>query len=564
MLPNNVPLLRLRAADALSFRPVASLLFLAACCASCITFPPPERTMDEAPVPTSFTLYDNVAPAPERWWEQFHSPELDRLVEAALAGNLTLQQIFARLDQAEMVARQTGAGRWPTLNVTGDISATRRHIDTGAPTPKIETATEKVNAVNTLLRNLAPDEANDVLAAASGALQSAQSSLRALETLGKSPPSSETTAITHAYRLGFATSYEADLWGRVRAQHRAALLDYEASIEDAYGAILSLAGQVVTQWLGVVALEQELDLVRTQLELNQTTLSLIEFRFRKGRATALDVFQQRQIVAQTESLLPRLESDLQTGRQELAVLLGRPPLSELDISVGSLPELGPLPEPGLPVELLARRPDVRARGLQLQAADWRVSAARADRLPALRLTGSASYGAESRDLIFDNWMAVLAGSLTGPVFDAGRRKAEVLRTKAVVNERLAAYRQSVLTAVNEVESSLLQEVKQTEYIDALQREIEGARAAHSQAFERYRKGLNDYLPVLSALTQLQVLERRMVQANLTRLMLRVKACMALGGSWMDDEPTTLMENARQDAMDNGRGHRRAGDKPPEG
>ncbi|HQH67056.1 MAG TPA: TolC family protein, partial [Candidatus Hydrogenedentes bacterium] len=211
------------------------------------------------------------------------------------------------------------------------------------------------------------------------------------------------------------------------------------------------------------------------------------------------VYQQRQIVAGTESLLPPLEAALQTTLHELAVLLGQEPRTELGMVLAALPEVGPLPEPGLPAELLARRPDIRAAGLRLRSADWRVSVARADRLPALRLTGSASYGADDWDLVFDNWAATLAAGVTGPIFDAGQRKAEVERARAVVDERLAAYRESVLIAAKEVETALFEEVKQVEYIEALNRELDAVRNAHEQALLRYRKGSNDYLPVVSAL-----------------------------------------------------------------
>lgn len=509
---------------------------------SCNSFPPPKRQLNQALLPESFSFYEPSTPQPDKWWKQFHSPELDELVTSAISGNLTLKQILARLEQSEMLARQARSGLFPTLNLTGDFSATRRHIDTGVDIPPWQNASKKVDALNTLIKNLSPIETQDPLQAAANSLRSAQSSLNALQTLTEAPPSAESTLITHTYRFGLASSYEADLWGRVRAQNRAASLDYAAAQEDTYAAMLTLSGQVVSQWLGVLALRQELNLVRRQLELNKTTLDLIELRFQKGRATALDVLQQRQAVAQTESLIPGLEANLKTAEQDLAVLLGRQPTTDLKIAQDGFPEAGPMPDVGLPAELLAKRPDVRARGLQLQAADWRVSAARADRLPSIRLTASASYGADTTELILNNWLATLAASLTNPIFDAGRRKAEVFRTQAVAKERLAAYEQTVLTAIKEVESALVQERKQREYLESLQRELEAARTAHAQAFERYRKGLNDYLPVISALTQLQSLERKQVQANLAYLNIRVRLALALGGTWMMDDLSMISQN----------------------
>ncbi len=525
------------------------LLLLSFLTVSCVVFRPPSRDLHTGVVPELFSFYEPASPLPDRWWQQFDSASVDELVRKALGGNLTLQQLLARLEQAEMVARQTRSALFPAFNLTGDVSASRRHIDTRMETPVLQTTTKKIDALNTLLRNLSPTETDKPLEAATGALRSAQSSLNALQTLIEEPASGETTVITHAYRFGLATSYEADLWGRLHALNRAARLDLAAATEDTYAAALTLSGQVVSQWFNVLALRQELAVVQRQLELNRQTLELIELRFQKGRATALDVLQQRQIVTQTESAIPLLESNLRTAEQELAVLLGCQATELFYPDEREFPSVCPVPDLGIPAEVLARRPDVRSRGLQLQAADWRVSAARADRLPNFRLTGSATYGSETLDLLFDNWAATLAASLTAPIFDAGKRKAEVARTQAVVSERLAAYRQTVLTAVKEVESALVQEQKQRDYLSALERELDAARAAHEQAFERYKKGLNDYLPVLSSLSQLQNLERRRVQATLLYMNIRVRLALAAGGNWMIEDIAELTKQSVPSARD---------------
>jgi outer membrane protein, multidrug efflux system len=138
--------------------------------------------------------------------------------------------------------------------------------------------------------------------------------------------------------------------------------------------------------------------------------------------------------------------------------------------------------------------------------------------------------------VFSNWAATLAAGVTGPVFDGGRRKAEVDRSRAVATERLEAYRGLVLDAVTEVEGLMILESKQAEYLDALGVERDTARAVHEQALVRYLQGLSDYLPVLSSLQQLQVLERRLVQAGQARLEYRARLCVALGGAWMRDDP----------------------------
>jgi NodT family efflux transporter outer membrane factor (OMF) lipoprotein len=294
----------------------------------------------------------------------------------------------------------------------------------------------------------------------------------------------------------------------------------------------TVAAQTVLTWLDLLMYGRVIDVVHRQLDANRTSLELVELRFRMGLATALDVFQQRQAVARSESLLPPYEARLEVLRHELAALLGEPPRTGLDIATAEFPSLPPLPELGLPADLLARRPDVRAAGLRLYAADWQVSAARAERLPAIRLTPSFGFEAGEWDLLLDNWMARLAASVAGPVFDAGRRKAEVVRARAAADERLAAYKQAVVTAVKEVENALANEAKQAQYVDALRRELEAAEAGHTEALARYRKGLNDYLPVLSALSNAQTLERGLVFAAHDQLVYRVQLHLALGGDWM--------------------------------
>lgn len=192
-----------------------------------------------------------------------------------------------------------------------------------------------------------------------------------------------------------------------------------------------------------------------------------------------------------------------------------------------------IPATGLPADLLAKRPDVRSSGLRLESADQQVAAARAARLPAISLAATASYGADQLDLLFNNWVLKLAGSLTAPIFDGNRRKAEVDRTRAVADENLALYRETVLTAVKEVEDALINEAKQREHIEALELQMDAAQRALDHAVFRYRKGVDNYLPVLTQLLTVQNLERDRIQRQTELVIYRVSLYRALGGSWMD-------------------------------
>jgi outer membrane protein TolC len=239
-------------------------------------------------------------------------------------------------------------------------------------------------------------------------------------------------------------------------------------------------------------------------------------------------------VAQTRASLPPLEAEEQVLLHKLAILTGQPATSVPQITRSTLPEPIPLPAAGIPADLLAKRPDIRSAALTLKAADWEVSAAKANRMPALRLTGSAEYSGDEINLLFTNWAANLAAGLTGPIFDGNRRRAEEERTLAVAREKLAAYEETVYTALQEVEDGLINERKQREYIAASEVQLAAAREALSAAREQYRNGMVDYLTVLSNLLSVQSLEQNLITRRAALLNYRISLYRSLGGTWTKD------------------------------
>ncbi|MBI1317355.1 MAG: efflux transporter outer membrane subunit [Candidatus Hydrogenedens sp.] len=509
---------------------------------SCVTFPPPDRSPADLPLPETYSLYSEAVPDPGPWWLDFHSDDLSGLIDSAIDGNFTIAQAAARIRQADALVQQARSSLLPSVNFGIDADTTRRQVDTGE-SYALESSTRRLAALSALAggTSIFTGTASSGLANLRSGLQVSRTRLNGLQTLLEPEPSSLSITSPESYGLGVSASYEVDLWGRVRANAAAAQDTLDASREDAYAAVHSVAGQVALTWLDALEYAQILRVTRDQLETNRTNLELIEVRYRNGLATALDVYQQRQAVADTEAALPQLEARYALLLHTLAVLLGQPPKTDLGLDETAFPQAGALPETGLPADLLAMRPDVRAAGLRLKAADWQVSAAQAQRLPALTLSASMRAGAQNTSLIFDNWIMTLAGSLAGPVFDAGRRKAEVERARAVADERLAAYKQVVLNAVAEVEDALVQIDRQEAYVAALGRQIEAARNAYREALGRYRMGLTDYLPVLTALRNTQSLERAEVEAEHDRMVYRVQLHLALGGGWMQEQLATAKD-----------------------
>ncbi|OIQ51709.1 Toluene efflux pump outer membrane protein TtgI precursor [Pseudodesulfovibrio hydrargyri] len=452
----------------------AALTLLAVLLAACSPFRPDARTDDAAPLPTAYTLYSDRPLETGKWWEALGNEELNGLVETALAANFDLEQAWARLRQAGAVAVQSSAGKYPTLDATGDYKHTRSYT--------------------------------------------------------KGARGGTITDETHS--IGLEAGYELDLWGRVEAGARGGELDYRATREDLSASAMTVAGEVVSRWLEIQSQRRKERIIEEQIRTNQTYLELIELRFRNSISTALDVYQQRQNLAMVKALLPPVKSREQLLLNELALLMGKP-AGSVTVAGAEVPQPEALPGLGLPADLLANRPDVRSAGLALSSADWGVAAARADRLPSLTMAGTGQFTGDQLGTLFDNWILTLAGAVVGPIFDGGYRKAEVDKARAVVDERLGAYKSTVYTAFKEVEDALAEETWQKRYLEALSAQLEASRVSLREAVSRYTQGLDDYLPVLSALMSVQDLEVTMVTERTNLMLYRVALYRALGGTWTD-------------------------------
>jgi len=204
-----------------------------------------------------------------------------------------------------------------------------------------------------------------------------------------------------------------------------------------------------------------------------------------------------------------------------------------EIENRELPVLAAPPAAGLPVQLLQNRPDIIGALKRLESADQDLAAARADRLPALRLTGRAAYDSDELGQLFDNWIINLAAALTAPIIDGGRRRAEVAINRAAVKQQLAEYRNLVFAAVREVEDALIREIKIRENVAALENQLAVTQTGLEEARFRYMNGLSDYLPVLTQLLSVQSLEIDLIVKRVDLLVARMNLYRAIGGTWTD-------------------------------
>ncbi|MFC1850307.1 efflux transporter outer membrane subunit [candidate division CSSED10-310 bacterium] len=450
-------------------------------------------------VPELFSI-SGPEPLADKWWQSFGDPQLNQLIEQALLHNFDILIAWDRLDQAGALLAISKAGQWP-----------QAQLDFGSR----------------YLEKMGEEESQDNILPPGGNLPSAGSSSFSNGAQGSFSLLSEGS--THS--LTFAASYELDLWGRIRASRQAAQADFLATREDLHSIAISLTSSVAAVWFELREAEAQLDLLAKQVQLNESYLKLLELRFQKGLVSAADVYQQRQQRAFTVGELPLIRARRAVLKNQLALLVGQPP-TQFQMEPGSaLPTLKPLPKTGLQADLLLRRPDVRAVTLHLEAADHRVAAALANRLPRLSISASASDEEDTVRSLYKNWLANIAYNITAPLFDAGRLSREVERTRAVAQERLHTFGRVALNALREVEDALVQEQQQRVYCENLVEQIQLARRTMMVTQTRFQNGSTDYLPVLTALQTLQSLERRQIEAKRILFLYRINLYRALAGGW---------------------------------
>jgi len=430
------------------------------------------------PVPTNFpnhfSLYNTGDDSMLPWWHSFNNAELDQLIKNGLTDNLNLQEGWARLSQARALAAKSKADQYPDLWMDG----TAAHLRTNSSDSRQQTSDN--------------------------------------------------------FGLGLSSGYEIDLWGRVQAKVRGAERDLDATRQDVNGLMLSLSSMIGEAWVELLSQRQQHQQLTPELVLHTKLLELIEMRFTMSRASALDVYQQGQTVTALKGGLINSRARRQLQLNQLALLTGRFATTDLQLVQVEFPIITPLPPTGLPADLLSGRPDIQAAGLRLQSANWLVAAARADRLPKISLGGVINYTSTALDLLLDNWIIRLAASVTGPIFDGGYRRAEVKRSRAVVDERLAAYRSTVLTAIREVEDALAREQQYRDSLTNIDQQLQLTKRAYREATRRYLNGLIDFLPVLREQINLITFQLDRIRTGADLLKARIGLYKALGGSWMEE------------------------------
>ncbi|MDG1892388.1 MAG: TolC family protein [Verrucomicrobiota bacterium] len=392
-----------------------------------------------------------------------------------------------------------------------------------------------------LERNHDLSAASARLAAARASFQAANAGWKPVLNLNQSNARSKTvfnpfagelqSRYINRFDLGMNLSWELDLWGRLRHQGRAALADLQATRADYKAAYLSIAASTASAWFNAIESELQVQLTKETLESFEANLQVVDESYRRGIPNrALDLRLTRANVHNARSNLALRMRQRDQAKRAMETLLGRYPSANLDL-MPQLPQMqGAIPL-GLPSELLRRRPDVLAAERRLAAAAERLQLSRKNLLPGIRLTSSiGTTSNELTELLDPERMALsIANSLTQPLYQGGRLRAGVRLSDARLQESMAQFSKTILTAFREVETLLASEGFLKVQERAQEASVTESMEAEILAKEQYEKGLVDIITVLESERRAFTARSSLLSLSNLRLQNRIDLYLAIGG-----------------------------------
>jgi NodT family efflux transporter outer membrane factor (OMF) lipoprotein len=336
------------------------------------------------------------------------------------------------------------------------------------------------------------------------------------------------------YQAGIGVSaFELDLFGRVRNLSQAALAQFLATEEARKTAQISLISSVANAYLLALADDEQLALTRETLKTREESLRLIRLRFENGVASRLDLDSAQSLVDNARFVLQQQLRQRAQDDNLITLLIGQPIPATLPggstLAATNLPDL----PPGLPSDLLAERPDIRAAEQQLIAANANIGAARAAYFPRIALTATGGSASTALSDLFSSghWGWNVAQNVTMPIFDFGRTRGGVESARAGRDIAVAQYERSIQTAFREVSDALAGQATYAEQLRAARSSATSEADRFSLAEQRYKSGTSSYLDLLDAQRSLFTAQLTAVQANLARLQNQVTLYRVLGGGW---------------------------------
>lgn len=501
-------------------RLAVALLASPALVAGCHTAP---ELPGETPIPANYVaqLDQNQPPVPkgadEQWWRTLESEPLNRLIDVALKENYDLRI-------AESRVREARAGY---------------HFALGALFPGVDGDARYTRAKSSL---------NNILF---------RFNQNAADATGGNDGNANTGVILdyENYTAGFNVTWEIDVFGRLRKAAEAQYAETTGTDELRRGVLLAVLGDVTRHYTRLVEFQKRVAIARKNIELQNETVKLTQFRFDAGLASSLDVNQAQALLATTQATVPTLEQSVSQELNRLAVLTGQTPdgvrkLIALDSSQNGLPliALPPAVPVGLPSDLLRRRPDVRSAEASVAAAAARVGVAVAEMYPRFSITSALGFGSLTGGNLFEKdsrtWNVIPGMNI--PIFQGGRATAFLEQATERELQTVETYKQTVSTAVEEVENSITGYTHERQRVERLQEAFAANQRAYENAFALYQQGIVDFIRVLESQRAVSQAEDAWAQSRSQLVINYIGLNKALGGGW---EKAELMQDEREKAQE---------------
>ncbi|SDM20819.1 efflux transporter outer membrane subunit [Kriegella aquimaris] len=415
--------------------------------------------------------YNGASVVEDKWWTSFEDERLNQLIDSALQSNFDLAATWQQFLAARATVSREASNKWPQIEASAQ------------------------SAVNF--------------------------------------PENDFTGGENT-QLGLSATYELDLWGRIRTAVQAEKFRAEASLFDYRTAAISLSAEIASTWYQLQAAKKQLRITENQITTNEDIITLIRSRFVGGQIRAVDILRQAQLLESTKEQQIIFSTNVRLLENQLAVLLGKQPQLDMTFENIDLPELPVLPETGLPLELVRRRPDLQRSFSILLAADRDMAAAVRSKYPRISISGRGQLRANNFDNLFENWAYSLAGNILAPLFYGKQLSAEVERSLAIKQQRLYEYGQTTLEAFQDVEDGLVRDIMQKKRLENIGRQLELAEKSNKQLRVEFLNGFSPYLDVLLGLDQEQQLRRDYVSAQSQQIQIRIGLYRALAGGFDTD------------------------------
>jgi NodT family efflux transporter outer membrane factor (OMF) lipoprotein len=436
------------------------------------------------------------------WWTVFNDPILNSLISRALEDNHDLRIATARIRQTRAQQRKASSGLGPRLNSSGWYQ--RSQSSTLSP---------------------------DTTASVAGPEQQATGS----EPIPTDVQ--EGTVIRDQYRVGFDASWEVDIVGGVRRTVEAADAELQSAIEARRNVHITLIAEVAKEYIDLRSLQLRRNIAGKNLKAQQYSAELTEKRFDSGFAGGLDVAYAQSQTAVTASEIPMLEAAARQKIYSLSILVGQPPAALVDelVPVKEIPTAGfsHIVPAGVPSDLLRRRPDIRRAEQKIHAATALIGVAEADLFPKFYITGATAYQSESVNSLFDpvSWLWSFGPGFSWNLFSSGQVRANIAQKEALAEQNILEYQQTVIKAMQEVESVFTALTKEKEHFLALANAVTANRKSVQLATTLYKEGEIDFIEVLIAQRALFQSEDALARSRSQLSTNLVALYKAVGGGW---------------------------------